>query len=494
MSPMSSAKINPLSQGSGLFKKNKALILAFVFCFVYWSYLICTADFVISCDAIDYERRGFMIYEKGWLEYFKTGPNREPIYPLLISVSMRIADSLSVSYKSIQILLQLFILFITQILTLIILRKLKINDLLNALVILYLGISPAIVNSAFGLYSEIAVYPFILGIIFFNHKFWRLLCSSENINKVCRAGFFLALCFLLATLTKGIFELITPIFIIISFIGSFILLRKNQLKRSVHLVVFVCVFLTTFYAPLTLYKYANKKYNGQFTLTDRGAWALYGQTARRMQPLNSKRLLSAVAFSVSWKFCSDHFSPQECQDWSFIASDNLGAAKQQELSKTLSGEKLNKKLMSLSIEKALSNPFQYVLLMGVESLKMFFWEAPVNQYVFYPQLVMKIYSLQPIQEYLSSILALMTLIGIIYLFYCCWKYRSENSETAGIFLSILILIVLYVTAHSFFYILPRYIYSLVPLYLILTASLFNTVILKYVCKSSSRDSTPSQVH
>ena len=139
--------------------------LAFLLCFIYWFYLASTCEMVIAHDAIGYEQLGLTLYNKGWLEYFKIGPNREPLYPCLISISMGIAQKLSVSYRSIEMLIQISLLLLTRILTLVLLKKLKVNHLLCALTILYLGVSPALLNSTLILYSEIATYPFILSII-----------------------------------------------------------------------------------------------------------------------------------------------------------------------------------------------------------------------------------------------------------------------------------------------------------------------------------------
>ena len=120
--------------------------LAFLISIFYWTYLFLTSRMSISCDAVTYESLGKTLAQQGWVEFFKIGPNREPLYPALVAFSMGLGKAFGISYQSIQVLIQLLLLFLTQILILQIMRLLKINKLITALTILYLGISPAIVN------------------------------------------------------------------------------------------------------------------------------------------------------------------------------------------------------------------------------------------------------------------------------------------------------------------------------------------------------------
>ena len=101
--------------------KNKILslqdpiCLVFLTTFLYWIYLVFTSRMTIAFDAIDYESLGKMLAEKGWIEFFRTGPHREPFYPALIAVCMRLGNFFGLSYQLIQVLIQFLILFLTQI-------------------------------------------------------------------------------------------------------------------------------------------------------------------------------------------------------------------------------------------------------------------------------------------------------------------------------------------------------------------------------------------
>jgi len=135
------------------------IFYAFGLSILYWGYLFMTTQPVLSCDANLYDLLGKMVHNKGWAHYFSQGPLQEPLFPLIISWSLRLSELFGPSYLAFQKGFQLFWLFITQLLTLNILRQLRINRRLGAAVIFYLGFSPALVNSALSLYSEIVVYP-----------------------------------------------------------------------------------------------------------------------------------------------------------------------------------------------------------------------------------------------------------------------------------------------------------------------------------------------
>ena len=256
-----------------------SLLAAFIIPLLYWAYLLFTSQSEVVWDSLDYEVLGKMLKEQGWVEFFKTGPNREPLYPLLISIAMRLADGLNVSYLKVLDILQFFCLFCSQILTLKILQKLKINHFIIAAIILYLGLSPALVNFALSVYSEILTLPLILAVILLSYTIFSHLKKATK-PTIIVGGILLGTLLILLTLVKGIFELICPLFLL----SSLLLLPqflKNKMARQY--ILLLVVSLLSFYALLFSYKSLNKHYNGVFTLTSRGPWALYGFAARRTE-------------------------------------------------------------------------------------------------------------------------------------------------------------------------------------------------------------------
>ena len=448
---LSLAQFNPVAAAFGL-------------CLLYWTYLAGASQMIINHDAIGYEWLGSIINKNGWVEYFKTGPNREPFYPWTISMSMGLASLFSISYQTVQILFQIFLLLITQLLMLVFLKKLGVRRWLCAAVILYLGFSPSIVNSTFILYSEILSYPFVLSLLWISVESWRTLQTSKNLKTILLWSFALGINFVILTMIKASFEIITPLFLII-----FVLMSRNLQKG----LAFLVIALLTFYIPVTGYKFLNKKFNDNFILTDRGAWALYGNTARRVEPATAKDVASALAFVPSWRFCIDHMGQDNCYRWSFLYSDQLGAAKRQELERQkLPTEEINKTLIDLSKTEILKNPFQYGLFYFFESLKMFFWEFPTMDYVIYPDGAVNLYKLKIVSIGSRVIMPIVTFFSVLYpliFLYKNRKNRQGNDESLKILLLGLFLIFLYILTLSFFQILPRYIFPLAPVYLIFFA-------------------------
>jgi len=122
-------------------ESNTTIVWAFALSILYWIYLFFTSDPIVVFDAIGYEQLGRMISQEGWIKFFETGPNREPLYPFLISISMRIADILSISYLEIQKLFQIMILLSAQILTLRLFKLLDISKKIIPFILLYIGFS-----------------------------------------------------------------------------------------------------------------------------------------------------------------------------------------------------------------------------------------------------------------------------------------------------------------------------------------------------------------
>jgi hypothetical protein len=442
------------------------VLYAFILCFFYWAYLFFTTRMNIEYDAIGYEHLGSLLHKEHWSAYFK-GLNREPLYPLLISFSMRLGELLSVHYQWVQRAVQTLILFLTQVLMLGILRKLKVRESVTALTILYAGVSPALVNSALSLYSEIATYPVVLLIILASYRAWQALFRPARGPKIWLGGA-LGLVFVAMTLLKGIFEVIAPVYFVFYF---FLIISCVFLKKEKHLLrdafIFLLTCLIVFYSGIFFYKSINKKYNGHFAVTTRGAWALYGNTARRMEKLDFKRLATALAYVPGEGVCDALFGEEPCRFWSFETSDDFGLRQREDLTKqNLPPEKIDKALIGLSVKKAMQNPLQYCLLMGLEGMKLVFWESTKIGFVAYPPLLMKLFYFTPFKDGLRLSVALLTLGA---LFYATRHAQRDDGYPGMLVMFILILIVPYIITHAFFFVLTRYVLPIAPLYLILIA-------------------------
>jgi hypothetical protein len=431
----------------------------------------------IENDAIGYEFLGKMLVQQGWTEYFRTGPNRELFYPALIAFSMGLGKIFGISYQIVQVLIQLLILFLTQILTLRILRILKINNLLSALTVLYLGISPAIVNSALSLFSEIATYPLILISMFLIYKSWLSLTGPRF--RIILLAIATSLLFVLMILSKGIFELVTPVFFFLFILSA--LFTRNR-KLIVNAFVYLVVILGVFYSLVIGYKSVNKNFNGHFTITNRGVWVLYGSTARRMEPLTTERFLTALAYVPGKGVCHSIFGEDKCRFWSFEKVDELGSHKISELNRSnMPPEVADSTLISLSKQEVLQNPAQYVLLATIEGSKMFFWESTQISFVRYPVILEKLFDWGPFKNGLRLAMALLTLLAFTYLGALIWRIRKNILKTEGplLFLYLCFLFIFsFIGSYSLFGIIVRYLFPIVPLCLIICVFFIQNVLFR----------------
>lgn len=471
-------KLSMIIQDSKFYYK-RPLFWSFLICFLYWAYLFFTSHMYISCDAINYESTGRLLQEKGWLEFFKTGPHREPFYPFLIAISMHISKFLSVSYQSIITIFQLLILFLTQLLALFILKHLKIKNLIICSVILYLGISPALVNSALSLFSEIAIYPFILSIIIISYYCWISFNKSKK-RTTLLAGIS-GILFFLTVLNKAIFEIIVPGFIILIFILTLFTRKRKFILNS---LIYLLVATTVFFSLTFGYKSANKIFNDNFVITQRGDLKLYGTTVRRTENLTGKDFLTALAYVPGKGFCNIIFGEEKCSYWGFKQIDTIGFDKMAQLEGSgLESEKASQTAVHLAINMALKKPIQYSILWLMEGSKMIFWESTKTGFVAYPILLERIFSCKLFKNGLRLLISGLTFLALFYSIIFLWKKRkiifdkknlSQNNEEILIFLSLFIILP-FIGIHSFFDTVTRYAFPIAPLYLIIIAFFFQKI-------------------
>ena len=450
-----------------------SIATVFLLSLAYWIYLAFFTRMEIIFDSVNYESLGKMLISQGWTSYFTTGPNREPIYPLLVAISMQMEHLTGLDYVKIMAFLGALIMLVTQALTYKILYLLKIRNSICIVILSYMALSPALNNSAFSLYSEISALPVILGIILTSVWAWESIEQNKKIKSFVLGGL-LGILLTTATFIKAIFECITPIYLFIFFVMAFSNRQHTNTQKFPALLLCLVTSISFFYVPITGYKWLNLNYNGNYAITNRGSWALYGATARRMEPLTLKRFAEALAYIPGEGVCNGLFGAKECDFWSFRESDKFGFAKQSELIRQhLPPEKANTTLLKESAQKAMHNPFQYGLLTFLEGLKMFFWESTKIGFVNYPHWLQKIYDTKLFNNGLRFIISFATIVAVAYL----WLLALKPQESPVIFL-MGTLIFFYILFFSSFFILTRYAFPIVPLYLIAIALLTDKTISK----------------
>lgn len=457
------------------------LWLAIAICLPYWLYLTFFSSMFIDSDAKTYENLGNLIAREGWKEYFLSGPHREPLYPLLIAFSMRLADILAVPYLKIQTIFQIGILILTQALMYKILKKLNISRGIILAVLLYWGFSPAIVNSAFSLYSEIITYPFTLAIVWLAAQSWIFIIRDMPFRRILPYSIALGLALAAMVFIKGIFEIVIPLltipFLILLIRG---MIDKNK-KIFTAILFYLLTLFVTVYTPVTAYKYMNKIHNHHFTLTNRGPWAIYGNTVRRMERMTPGHYLGAVATVPGEGVCRSLAGKEECYFWSALQSDDYGHRLLKEWTDIgIAPAEQDDLFIAFTKAEIAKNPPQYGFFMLLEGLKMFFWESTNIGWVIYPEGLNKIFTFKPFNNGLRLLASLATFWGLWQILIIVAKNRvrltqpqTENNQDLILLFFILYLIFAYAAAHSFFFVLTRYAFPMVPLYLILIACSIN---------------------
>ena len=458
----------------GFIKRIDAISLVFIFPCLYWIYLLFHSQMVVVHDAKVYEMLGRMLYTQGWMEFFKTGPHNEPLYPLMIAFSMALADKFHASYQSIQTIEQIGFLFFTQILFYLMLKRLNIHKFIRALVILYFGFSPALVNSALSLWSEIITYPLVLGIIFVSSKAWIIIQRGDG-RKILFWAVCFALLFVFLIFAKALFEYLFYIYLLPFILLMMKAVMNKQKKILLASLSFCLIVLSLVLSSTGIYKSINRHYNGHFTLTDRGPHLLYGNVMKRTQPLTLRGFLAFLSWVPGEGVCHKFFDAQECGRWSFFRADYFGLNKLEELEAGLPKEMVYPQLIRLAQEQILKKPFQYIIFTGIEALKMFFWESTRIGFVIYPTWLSNLYECAWFKDGLRFMIFFLTVCAFLFLIKIVWQRRAdlisldENNYTPMFFFMLLFIslsIGLYSCVVTIF---PRYAFPLVPLYLIAIA-------------------------
>ncbi len=430
-------------------------ISIFLVSVLYLGYHGYVSQMVIVQDAETFRTLAETIKNNGLIALVRQGTDREPFYPFVISLALRLSEILRVSFQDIQKFIQIGFLILAQGLLFIILRKLKIRPWIIAATILYFALSPAVLNSALSLWSEAVTYPFVLGIILL----------APRIRQKLSTAFLLALCFIPLVFTKTVFE-----YIVWLFTAYLIVLIISQLKKhpafSKKLLLALAVFLATYSLPVHFYKSANQKYHDTYAITSRGNLMLYGNAHFRTEPLTQERLFTLVQ--------SIPGNPLSIS----AATDGAGYEEMNRLKeKGLTAPQVNREILKSSLREIFRNPFQYSLLTFMQSIHMFFWESTTIGFVVYPSWLEKIYNLAVIINPLRCVIAFLTLVALIFSLFSLWQKRKEifnmqDEPTLLLFFTSIIL-VSYIGLHSVITVLTRYILPIVPLYLIILAYFFN---------------------
>jgi hypothetical protein len=348
--------------------------------------------------------------------------------------------------------------------------------LIAALVVLYMGFSPVMTNSSLRLWSEFAAYPWVVLAVIGTIQSWRCLENSDEEHrgtiKIIGYGALVALMFVLIMSVKAVAEGILIFYLWPFYLKIYSYGRSGRAFKARQAAVFCLTVLVLFEGAACGYRWLNYQYNGNFAFTNRGDYAFYGNTARRMQPMTLRQWGAAAAFVPGLDICTSYFSQDECDFWSARHSDDLIGEKTNELRKLgVTPKEESRQYIQSSLRMILDNPLQAVLLMVIEAHKMFFWESSVA-FVAYPDWLEKILYSPSFIKNTKFILAFLSWLGCVFSFvYLCLRRSSSlesQRERAAVFW-VLNFIFWYSAMYSLFFVLDRYSFPLISLYMVLLA-------------------------
>jgi len=468
--------------------KNIFFRLAFVIPILWWAYLFFTTQFIVVYDSTGYEAAGQLIAHQGWAEFLRQGPQREPLFPGLIALSMRLGEYWGIAYAYPLKAIGLFFLFLTMIFSYRLMRMLGLGRSLACLFVFYLGISPTMTTSSLRLWSEFAAYPWVVLAVTWTIRSWELLEENpqgqQGNFRMAGHALMVAVMFLGVMSSKAIAEGVLILFLWPFYWRTFSSLRRGDFVRARRVAVFCLIVLAVFEGVVCAWRACNYHYNGQFAFTNRGDWALYGNTARRMEPLTLRRLGAALAYVPPMGICPSLFGDNDCNFWTARYSDDLITQKRDELTaRGITGNAASRYFIASSLRMILSNPLQAGLLMFIEAHEMFFWE-PITSFEVYPDWLQRIFYFPVFVYATMSVVAFFSWMGCVFaFFYLCrrsWKDGLPKKGEGSALLWVFNFIFWYMALYSLYFILDRYSYPIVSLYLVLIAFLAHKIIKVFV--------------
>jgi hypothetical protein len=425
----------------------------------------------IRFDASHFEKLGTIIHEEGWPAFFKQGPTLEPLYPLLISCSMKKAAFLGVSYQKVQTVFQIVLFFLSLVLLYRLLSKLDIHPKIIAAVLLYFGFSPALINSSLSLFSEVITYPFILGCLLTIPLVWNAILEGK-LKETLKFGLLFTLLATTVTFSKAILEYVFVLFLLPFVFLLFTSLLRKQFSKVKCASLFLLLFFCIFQGALNTYKSLNQKYNGYYTFTDaRGPFMFYHYAVKRTAPLDHDHFMVTVLSIPGEHVCRAKYG-ELCQDWWY---DNYSFAEKKANELKADGmpeRKVYSELMKLGFKQILSNPFQYALLTSFETLKLFFWESTKVGFVYYPTWLETIYDIPIFKNILRLAVMLITVGSFLFVVLFLLRRRENDHKTTQL-LFIVYFVLLFMLLYSSVITITRYAFPIASFYLVMIAFMLN---------------------
>jgi hypothetical protein len=434
----------------------------FVLLTFYWAYLVAATQPLVVYDAIGYQEFGRLLMEKGWPAYFQ-GLYREPLFPFMISLAMRLEQASGIGYTYILKVFLLIELAVAMAGTYRLARLLGARRIWAGVAAFYLGISPAIVNSTLWLWSEGAIYPFVVwGVIWLVHT-WGEMRKGSGILRLSGYAAWTAVLFILAAMVKAP---VATVFVALLIPWYWAVLYglwhndKHMAGRAL-LVSLICLLMMGAYVEN--YKYLNWRGNGNYAITNRADLALFGNTVRRLDPQALKLIPEAILCAPRLGY--ERYAGRSCGYWTYALSDNINVQYAQELSaKGFTDQERQAFFFSTAFRLMREHPFQELFFSLIEGSKMFFWENRL-WFVKYPEGLARIYKHQAVFQGLYVVMALLSFAGLLCTLYRALHYRRMAEIFAAFF------VVFFIGSYVLFFVDIRYAFPLAPVFMAMIAAM-----------------------
>lgn len=441
--------------------KNYKIWAVVLLSWCWWGYLAVTSRMLISGDAIGYQGLGQMFYHQDWGTYFITGPNREPGYPLLVAASLTLGQWTGGDYLFILKVMQLFLLGCTQLLVWRWLFLLGASSGGIMLAVGYIGISPAFLNAALSVYSEILVMPIFAALIMAHAYWWRAIGNQKR-GAVILLSIWISMLWLGCIFVKAI---CWYVFLMYWVLLMMVLIWKLPAgKRGWALGGWI---LAAGIVTGSVQSYLNIQfsYNGSRMLTDRGSYIFYANTVRRTAVLDRQKAFAGVLCVPGEGFCNALMRKEDCWYWGILNQDKIGFAPLIAWSGSRSNSKQkDDQLMAMGFGAIKTNPGQYALYTLLEAFKMLFWESTQVSYVEYPSWLNRLYAKGTIKNLWRLFPAIISLWAFTVLAIHMWRMRRAQWKHFFSVIVLLLIIVLLSGMYALSTIVTRYAFMLGPLW------------------------------
>lgn len=467
-----------LPRGLGLRPGGVWAVLALAVCVPWWLYLAASSQMVLQWDAAEYNALGEMLARQGWHTFLATGPHREPLYPLLVALAWRLGELFAFPYQKVLVALQFGLVALTQLLLLRLAAAMGVGKRVAVAAAVYVGVSPAIVNSACSMFSEVLAYPFVLAATLLTARAWAAQERGE-VGKSVGLGLATGLVLAAGAFTKGVLAYVSLLVAVCVGVRGIVGWRRRRGGAAAAALGFAVAVVVVVAAFDFSYRDLNRRYNGNFEFTTRYLGLLYGNAAKRAMPLTARQYLAHVAAIPGGTVCQLLFTEEECAFCEFGIADELWLT---ELPRRLAGVPPGQQraaTLRLVREKVLQAPVAYTFLGITQVLRMPFWESTQLGYVTYPRWLARLYA-APVARYgVRLALGLLTLAALLRaaarLARSRWRDESprELPSTAAARGAVLLVAVAFMTLYLPFSTLTRYALPIAPLYLLLIADMLD---------------------